>query len=51
MESQTMPLNKSCSKKSVSQNISKLRGEGYEMDQALAIALETKRRCKRKKKK
>jgi hypothetical protein len=36
---QEMPLKSGSSNKTVSSNISKLRGEGYPQDQAIAIAL------------
>jgi len=45
-----MPLKKSASKKAVGQNISKMMKEGYPQKQAVAAALETQRRAKRKKK-
>lgn len=40
-----MPLNKGKSKAAVSENISKLRGEGYKPKQAVAIALDTARKA------
>jgi len=46
----TMPLKKSASKKAVSENIRKMKEEGYPQKQAVAAALETQRRAKRRKK-
>lgn len=41
-----MPLNKSCSQKAFDANVSQLVDEGYEQDQALAIAFSTlKKAC------
>lgn len=40
-----VPLKKSKSKAAVSENIRKLRGEGYPEKQAVAIALDTQRRA------
>jgi len=45
-----MPLKKSASKKAVSENIRKMKEEGYPQKQAVAAALETQRRAKRRKK-
>ncbi len=45
-----MPLNKSGSKESVGENIKTEEAHGKPYKQALAIALETKRRAKHKKK-
>lgn len=45
-----MPLEKSASKKAVSRNISKMIREGYPQKQAVAAALSTQRKAKRKSK-
>lgn len=43
-----MPLNKGCSISALRENISKLVGEGYPQDQAVAAAMETLRSsCKK----
>ena len=44
-----MPLKKGTTRKTVSKNISRLRKEGKPPKQAVAIALEQKRRSKRNK--
>lgn len=46
-----MPLKKSSSKKAVGENIKKEMAAGKPQKQAVAIALETQRRAKAKKKK
>jgi hypothetical protein len=43
-----MPLKKGKSKKAVSSNVKKLRGEGYPQRQAIAIALSTAGKSKKK---
>lgn len=46
-----MPLKKGKSKKTVSSNISELRHSGYPQKQAIAIAMSTARKSKKKHKK
>ena len=43
-----MPLKKGKSKKTVSSNVKKLRGEGYPQRQAVAIAMNTAGKNRRK---
>jgi|TARA_R100001594_G_scaffold49582_1_gene82504 hypothetical protein len=43
-----MPLKKGKSKKTVSSNVKKLRGEGYPQRQAVAIALNTAGKSKKR---
>jgi hypothetical protein len=43
-----MPLKKGKSKKTVSSNVKKLRGEGYPQRQAVAIAMNTAGKSKKK---
>lgn len=45
-----MPLEKGKNKAAVSRNIARLRAEGYPQDQAVAIAMQTAGKSKKKKK-
>lgn len=45
-----MPLKKGTSNKTVSENIKKLREEGYSREQSIAIALNEKKESEKKKK-
>lgn len=46
-----MPLKRGSSKEAISENIRRLRDEGYPQKQAVAIAMERARRSRRKTKK